>query len=75
MKSYCVTIEISEFVFKRKKKVLCLMCLINVAVLLQLLVRGVTAIRVIALFHSAREPGTFPGLFKFRIQNGFQNRG
>ena len=51
------------------------MCLINVAVLLQLLVRGVTAIRVIALFHSAREPGTFPGLFKFRIQNGFQNRG
>ena len=48
MKSYGVTIEISEFVFKRKKKVLCLMCLINVAVLLQLLVRGVTAIRVIA---------------------------
>ena len=58
MKSYCVTIEISEFVFKRKKKVLCLMCLINVAVLLQLLVRGVTAIRVIALFHNAREHGT-----------------
>ena len=34
------------------------MCLINVAVLLQLLVRGVTAIRVIALFHNAREHGT-----------------
>ena len=41
MKSYGVTIEISEFV-------LCLMCLINEALLLQLLVRGVTAIRVIA---------------------------
>ena len=48
MKSYGVTIEINEFVFKREKKVVCLMCLINVAVLLQLLVRGVTAIRVIA---------------------------
>ena len=41
MKSYGATIEINEFV-------LCLMCLIIVAVLLQLLVRGVTAIRVIA---------------------------
>ena len=29
MKSYGVSIEISEFVFKRKKSV-CLMCLINV---------------------------------------------
>ena len=58
MKSYGVTIEINEFVFKREKKVVCLMCLINVAVLLQLLVRGVTAIRVIALFHTAREHGT-----------------
>ena len=46
MKSHGVTIEINEFVFKRKKK-LCLMCLINVAVILQLLVRGVTAILVI----------------------------
>ena len=34
--------------FLKEKKVVCLMCLINVAVLLQLLVRGVTAIRVIA---------------------------
>ena len=58
MKSYGVTIEINEFVFKRETKVVCLMCLINVAVLLQLLVRGVTAIRFIALFHNAREPGT-----------------
>ena len=46
MKSYGVTIEMNEFSFKRKRKTFYVK--INVAVLLQLLVRGVTAIRVTA---------------------------